>query len=323
MPEWLAARAIGSTSRFGKLMLANTVTENGGDPDEQSALDLIVLLTGNPRSSLFPLPGDDERYHIIGGNDQLVSGMIAQLPPGTVRHDHVLVAIRERSDGTIGLLFDVSGRTVRHDRRSRRPGPPVQHAAPCRPARLRAVEDQAPGDHNDGYGHEREDPPGAWAQDLAGAGIQRSDVRRVAATRVRLGRLRAARPQRESSPVSSPSPAAGSGRSRASPVLPTDPLRPATRRGRCSEIEHVFPGTIAAYTGRAYEDHWSRDPWVHGAYSYYRVGQAVSYGNLAGAGEGRFVFAGEHTSIDNIGFLDGAVETGERAARTLLRRLMG
>jgi monoamine oxidase len=89
------------------------------------------------------------------------------------------------------------------------------------------------------------------------------------------------------------------------------------------EIEHVFPGTIAAYTGRAYEDHWSRDPWVHGAYSYYRVGQAVSYGELAGAGEGRFLFAGEHTSINNIGFLDGAVETGERAARALLRRLAG
>jgi monoamine oxidase len=89
------------------------------------------------------------------------------------------------------------------------------------------------------------------------------------------------------------------------------------------EIEHVFPGTIAAYTGRAYEDHWSRDPWVHGAYSYYRVGQALGYPELAGAGERRFLFAGEHTSINNIGFLDGAVETGERAARVLLRRLAG
>jgi prepilin-type processing-associated H-X9-DG protein len=37
--------------------------------------------------------------------------------------------------------------------------------------------------------------------------------------------------------------------------------------------------------------------------------------------EGRILFAGEHTSIANIGFLDGAVETGERAARRLLRRL--
>ncbi len=87
------------------------------------------------------------------------------------------------------------------------------------------------------------------------------------------------------------------------------------------EIEHVFPGTSAAFTGRAYEDHWALDQWVHGAYSYYRVGQAESYGKIAGATESRMLFAGEHTSIVNIGFLDGAVETGERAARRLLRKL--
>ena len=112
VPEWLDSTEIGSGSRFGKLMLANTVTENGGDPGDQSAQDLIYLLTGNPRSSLQPLPGDDERFHIIGGNDQLVSRMIAQLPTNTVRHGHELVAVQERSDRTIRLVFDVSGRSV-------------------------------------------------------------------------------------------------------------------------------------------------------------------------------------------------------------------
>jgi len=89
------------------------------------------------------------------------------------------------------------------------------------------------------------------------------------------------------------------------------------------ELERVFPGTTAAFTGRAYEDHWALDPWVRGAYSYYRVGQAASYGEIARRAEGRVLFAGEHTSIANIGFLDGAVETGERAARRLLQRLGG
>ena len=89
------------------------------------------------------------------------------------------------------------------------------------------------------------------------------------------------------------------------------------------EVENVFPGTSAAFTGLAYEDHWAVDPWVKGAYSYYRVGQASEYGALAAAAEGRYMFAGEHTSIANQGFLDGAVETGERAARRLLRRIVG
>ena len=57
VPEWLDSTEIGAHSRFGKLMQANTVTENGGDPADQSALDLIVLLTSNPRSSVVPLGG--------------------------------------------------------------------------------------------------------------------------------------------------------------------------------------------------------------------------------------------------------------------------
>ena len=59
---------------------------------------------------------------------------------------------------------------------------------------------------------------------------------------------------------------------------------------------------------------------MQGAYSYYSVGQTNT--TAAGRrGEGRLLFAGEHTSINNMGFLDGAVETGERAARQLLRRI--
>ena len=34
--------------------------------------------------------------------------------------------------------------------------------------------------------------------------------------------------------------------------------------------------------------------------------------------DGRIQFAGEHTSVDFIGFMNGAVESGERAAAALL-----
>jgi monoamine oxidase len=87
-------------------------------------------------------------------------------------------------------------------------------------------------------------------------------------------------------------------------------------------IEPVYPGTIASYSGHAYEDHWTLDPRVKGAYSYNRVGQASSYGKLAAAAEGRIHFAGEHTSTEHQGFLEGAVESGERAARELLGQIV-
>jgi monoamine oxidase len=56
-------------------------------------------------------------------------------------------------------------------------------------------------------------------------------------------------------------------------------------------------------------------------YSYYRVGQAATFGRIARAPEGPIHFAGEHTSIQRQGLLDGAVASGERAAVQLLERI--
>ncbi len=317
VPEWLDSSGIGSGSRFGRLMLANTVTENGGDPGDQSAQDLIYLLTGNPRSSLQPLPGDDERFHIVGGNDQLVSGMIARLPPGTLRHDHALVAIRQQTDRRVRLVFDVSGQSVQET------ADLVVLALPF--STLRDVELT-----HSGLSHKKrhvirtmgmgtnakihlELHRKTWPA-LGYSGATYGDWDRLACgwdDVVQLG------------PKASPAlylafPGGRVGRSGLTGTAHgSAPARDV--RWALGELEHVFPGTTDAYTGRAYEDHWARDPWVRGAYSYYRVGQGNTYGQLAGAPDGRFVFAGEHTSINNIGFLDGAVETGERAARQVLR----
>ena len=57
-------------------------------------------------------------------------------------------------------------------------------------------------------------------------------------------------------------------------------------------IDPIFPGTRAAFTGAAYEDHWVRDPWVKGAYSYYRVGQYATFGQIAAAAAGTRPFRG-------------------------------
>jgi monoamine oxidase len=319
VPEWLDSTEIGAASRFGKLLMADTVTENGGDPDDQSALDLIVLLTGNPRSSLYPLPGDDERYTIVGGNDQLVTGMIEELPAGSVRHGHELIAIREHADQTIGLVFDVAGKSVENTADLvvlALPFSTLRHVELSRSGlsatKRRVIATMGMGTNAKVH---LELSRKTWSA-LGYSGAIYEDWQHLACgwdDTVQLG------------PDASPAlylafPGGRAGRTaltgRAHGTAPARDVRWALR-----QIDHVFPGTSAAYTGRAYEDHWARDRWVHGAYSYYRVGQAASYGELAGAADGRFMFAGEHTSIDNIGFLDGAVETGERAARQLFRRI--
>lgn len=319
VPEWLDSTPISASSRFGRLMMADTVTENGGDPGEQSALDLIELLSGNPRRSLLPLPGDDERYHVIGGNDQLVTGMLDQLPPGTVRFGNALEAVRVNADRSITLSFQG-------------PGGPTEatfdYVVLALPFSTLRDADLS----RSGLGAEKrrvirtmgmgtnakihlELSRKTWPA-LGFSGATYGDWQRLACgwdESVALGA--AAEPALY---LAFPGGRRGAGGLTGAAHGPAPAADVAFALG---ELDHVFPGTSAAFTGRAYEDHWALHPFSHGAYSYYRVGQAATYGELAARTEGRILFAGEHTSIANIGFLDGAVETGERAARRLIRRL--
>ena len=61
------------------------------------------------------------------------------------------------------------------------------------------------------------------------------------------------------------------------------------------------------------------NPRSGGAYSQYQVGQYTGFGGVEETQEGSIHFAGEHTSPDFQGFMEGAVTTGERAATEILR----
>jgi monoamine oxidase len=71
-----------------------------------------------------------------------------------------------------------------------------------------------------------------------------------------------------------------------------------------------FARGIASYA-------WQRDPWTRGAYALYRPGQWFELRPLLQRPHGRVLFAGEHLA-DWQGFMEGAVVTGEEAARALL-----
>jgi monoamine oxidase len=84
------------------------------------------------------------------------------------------------------------------------------------------------------------------------------------------------------------------------------------------QINPVIPGLGAAWNGRATIDHWPSQPLARGSYSYWKVGQYQAFAGIEGRPEGSCHFAGEHTSIDFQGYLNGAVETGQRAASEVL-----
>lgn len=66
---------------------------------------------------------------------------------------------------------------------------------------------------------------------------------------------------------------------------------------------------------------WSRDPRTRGAYSYIGVGGTNAPRALARAVKGTLFFAGEATESETEGTVEGALASGKRAAKLLMRRL--
>lgn len=62
---------------------------------------------------------------------------------------------------------------------------------------------------------------------------------------------------------------------------------------------------------------WTADPWARGGYAFLDPGFDPAWRPLLARRAGRIVFAGEHTSERWQGYMNGAVETGQRAAREL------
>jgi monoamine oxidase len=86
------------------------------------------------------------------------------------------------------------------------------------------------------------------------------------------------------------------------------------------ELDKIFPGTEADYLGKRVMMHWPSQKFILGSYVCPLVGQVTGLLEHCATPElqGRLLFAGEHTSEDFPGFMCGAVESGNRAAKEAL-----
>ncbi|MFF2270925.1 flavin monoamine oxidase family protein [Agromyces sp. NPDC058136] len=311
--DWLAQKVPGGlSSRFAKLMRSNVMAEYGLEPGEQSALNLVYLLGWNSQNGLSPINGADEKYLVRGGNDQIVTRMIAELPANTVRYGHELVAVKQNANGTVRLSFQVGNQTVDKT---------VDRAILALP-----------------YTTLRE-------CDLSQSGF--SALTRRAIDELGLGANAKIHVQLSTRPWVT----AGYGGSTytnasgfqcgwddtASHPLPTgifnffpsgDQVKawsgpafgvPSAQQvqGYLAQLETIYPGVAAAYSGKAYRDFWWGNRWSKGAYTCQRPGQYTELFGVGEAPEGNVHFAGEHTSVEYFGFLNGAVASGERAAKAV------
>jgi monoamine oxidase len=84
------------------------------------------------------------------------------------------------------------------------------------------------------------------------------------------------------------------------------------------QMERIFPGISAHYTGRAALSYPTGDPYLRGSYSCWCVGQYTLFAGYEGVRQGPIHFAGEHCSIRAQGFMEGGAREGVRAAREIL-----
>lgn len=110
LDEWLDAR--GAPPNIKRLLRVAYCIEYGIPTSSQSALAFLLFAKAS-RQSKMRLWGNfsDERFHVVGGNQQIPVGLAAKLP-GQIRLGRRLVAAKKLSDGRIQLVFEEASRTV-------------------------------------------------------------------------------------------------------------------------------------------------------------------------------------------------------------------
>ncbi len=88
-----------------------------------------------------------------------------------------------------------------------------------------------------------------------------------------------------------------------------------------SQLEKVYPGVADAYTKKAIRQHWPSAPFALGSYTCFKPGQYSTLADNIATPVGNLFFAGEHTSENFNGYMEGAAESGERAAKEVLAKV--
>lgn len=86
-----------------------------------------------------------------------------------------------------------------------------------------------------------------------------------------------------------------------------------------AQLELVFPGiSSVAMPSQAIRSYWPGDPFTRGSYLCYRPGEWTQFYGVEGERVGNIFFAGEHTSLEYQGWMEGGCDSGEVAAMEIL-----
>jgi monoamine oxidase len=315
--EYLETRGAGPIAR--KAIEEAYIAEYGLEIDQQSCLSFLLFIHADRRSKFRPFGVfSDERYHIIGGNEQIVEGLRDRLN-GQIQLGMRLVKASKNASGEIKLIFNNGSGTVS------RKFDAVVFAIPFSMLREVALDASLGlpdwkifAINNLRYGTNAKMMVGfdsrPWLS-LGSNGASYSDLTNHQTTW-------------ETNPTKATALHAiltdYSGGNRGASLNPQQVQQEA--ESFLKDLDRVYPGALAAASRpegnlRVHLEHWPSNPFVKGSYTSNHPGYFTTIADNEGKPVGNLYFAGEHTSsfYEFQGFMEGAALSGIRAAREILQ----
>ncbi len=330
MAKWIDTYIEGGrASNLGRLIDNALSNEYGVATDQQSSLNLVYMLGeqfryGSRGGEMNVLGYSDQRYTTTGGNQRLPMAMADALPQGSIRFENRLTAIRKRRGGDYELTFATPKGTTREyfDR--------VVLALPFIGLRgvdysragfdarkQRAIDELGYGVHTKLHVQFDGKPwyaAGPWPHPLNGqiwtdTGFQNS-------VDFSLG-------QQGPSGIIERFTYGVAGLAGV-PPMPYAHIGDAPQVREqvekfFAQLDQIWPGVSQHWNGKATFGNAQADPNILASYSTWLVGQCTTIAGYEKVRQGRVHFAGEHTSIEYQGFMEGGASSGVVAAHEILR----
>jgi monoamine oxidase len=323
--DWIESRVPGGhKSPLGMLLDVAYNIEYGAETTDQSALNLVYLLGYQASPGNFAVFGaSDERYHVVGGNQQIPVAIANYL--NNVSLGWRMTAISKNPDGTAQLDFQTAAgaKSVTADH--------VVLALPFAVLRTldfsragfdtlktKAINEQ--GASRNGklqlqFQNRLWNQAGAWPAPSTGMSYADTGYQNT---------WEVSRGQPGKSGILVDYTGGNTTLAMKTNVAFTTAKTAAAQFDAnrfLYQIEPVYAGLSAQWNGLVTSSIPHLDPNFKLAYSYWRVGQYHTFAGYERVPQGNVHFAGEHTSIDYQGYMEGGADEGDRAAKEVLAAL--
>jgi monoamine oxidase len=317
----------GHRSPMGRLLDAAYNEEYGAETTDQAALNLMYLLGYNASPGNFSVYGkSDERYHTIGGNEQIPQAIAGYLGYQSIKLGWAMQSIRANADGTVSMTFSTPGstQTVTADYVILCMSFSVLRTLDYSAAGFDSLKKTAITQLGSGLNAKLQlqfktrywNTPGPW-------GISNGNVYTDNGFQ-----------NTWDTAAGEPGGASGllvdyAGGNYAASFKPSTPYSSAADNSQVAtyakawlrQLEAVFPGVTKQWNGKATLSTPFLDPLLRCSYSYWKPGQYVGFSGYEGVAQGNIHFAGEHCSQDFQGYMEGGAQEGARAAGEILALL--